>query len=117
MATAPNMASAASPKMAELRRRLTFLVMALVVFRIGSHIPVPGINLDQLQHMFKDQSGGILNLFNMFSGGARKRFSVFAPWIMPYIPAPIGIQLTSDVLRTSERLKKEGEAGQRKIHQ
>mgnify|MGYP002661831010 FL=1 len=117
MATAPNMASAASPKMAELRRRLTFLVMALVVFRIGSHIPVPGINPDQLQHMFKDQSGGILNLFNMFSGGARKRFSVFAPWIMPYIPAPIGIQLTSDVLPAFERLKKEGEAGQRKINQ
>ena len=117
MATAPNMASAASPKMAELRRRLTFLVMALVVFRIGSHIPVPGINPDQLQHMFKDQSGGILNLFNMFSGGALKRFSVFALGIMPYISASIVIQLMSHVLPAFERLKKEGEAGQRKINQ
>ncbi len=117
MATAPNMASAASPKMAELRRRLTFLVMALVVFRIGSHIPVPGINPDQLQHMFKDQSGGILNLFNMFSGGALKRFSVFALGIMPYISASIVIQMMSYVLPAFERLKKEGEAGQRKINQ
>ena len=117
MATASNMASAASPKMAELRRRLTFLVMALVVFRIGSHIPVPGINPDQLQHMFKDQSGGILNLFNMFSGGALKRFSVFALGIMPYISASIVIQMMSYVLPAFERLKKEGEAGQRKINQ
>ncbi len=103
--------------MAELRRRLTFLVMALVVFRIGSHIPVPGINPDQLQHMFKDQSGGILNLFNMFSGGALKRFSVFALGIMPYISASIVIQMMSYVLPAFERLKKEGEAGQRKINQ
>ena len=117
MATASNMASATSPKMAELRRRLTFLVLALVVFRIGSHIPVPGINPDQLQQLFKGQSGGILNLFNMFSGGALKRFSVFALGIMPYISASIVIQMMSYVLPAFERLKKEGEAGQRKINQ
>lgn len=103
--------------MAELRRRLTFLVLALVVFRIGSHIPVPGINPDQLQQLFKGQSGGILNLFNMFSGGALKRFSVFALGIMPYISASIVIQMMSYVLPAFERLKKEGEAGQRKINQ
>ena len=103
--------------MAELRRRLTFLVLALVVFRIGAHIPVPGINPDQLQQLFKGQAGGILNLFNMFSGGALSRFSVFALGIMPYISASIVIQMMSYVFPAFERLKKEGEAGQRKINQ
>jgi preprotein translocase subunit SecY len=104
--------------MSELRRRLVFLVLALVVFRVGAHIPVPGIDPAQLQKMFQDQGqGGILNLFNMFSGGALQRFSVFALGIMPYISASIVIQLVTYVIPTLEQLKKEGEAGQRKISQ
>ncbi|MDO4769075.1 MAG: preprotein translocase subunit SecY [Brachymonas sp.] len=104
--------------MAELRRRLLFLLLALVVFRIGAHIPVPGIDPAQLQRMFQDQGQtGILNLFNMFSGGALQRFSVFALGIMPYISASIVIQLVTYVVPTLEQLKKEGEAGQRKISQ
>jgi preprotein translocase subunit SecY len=75
--------------MGDLRRRLVFLLLALVVYRIGAHIPVPGIDPVQLQQLFKGQSGGILSLFNMFSGGALSRFTVFALGIMPYISASI----------------------------
>ena len=108
---------AKSGKFADLRRRLMFLLLALVVYRIGAHIPVPGINPDQLAELFKDQSGGILNLFNMFSGGALSRFTVFALGIMPYISASIIMQLMTYVVTTLEALKKEGEAGRRKITQ
>ncbi len=104
-------------KFADLRRRLVFLLLALVVYRIGTHIPVPGINPDQLSELFKGQQGGILSLFNMFSGGALSRFSIFALGIMPYISASIIMQLMSYVVPSMEALKKEGEAGRRKITQ
>jgi len=104
-------------KYGDLRRRLFFLLGALVVFRIGAHIPVPGINPDQLRQMFEGQSGGILGLFNMFSGGALERFTVFALGIMPYISASIIMQLMPYVLPAFEALKKEGQAGQRKMTQ
>jgi preprotein translocase subunit SecY len=104
-------------KFADLRRRLIFLLLALVVYRIGTHIPVPGINPDQLTQLFKGQQGGILSLFNMFSGGALSRFSIFALGIMPYISASIIMQLMSYVVPSMEALKKEGEAGRRKITQ
>ena len=79
-------------KYGDLSRRLVFLLLALVVYRIGAHIPVPGIDPQQLQQLFNGQQGGILNLFNMFSGGALSRFSVFALGIMPYISASIIMQ-------------------------
>lgn len=104
-------------KFGDLRRRLVFLLLALVVYRIGAHIPVPGINPEQLQQLFQGQQGGILNLFNMFSGGALSRFTVFALGIMPYISASIIIQLMTHVMPALEALKKEGESGRRKITQ
>jgi preprotein translocase subunit SecY len=104
-------------KFGDLRRRLVFLLLALVVYRTGAHIPVPGIDPSQLQQLFKGQQGGILSLFNMFSGGALSRFTVFALGIMPYISASIIMQLLTYVLPTFEQLKKEGEAGRRKITQ
>ena len=104
-------------KYGDLRRRLVFLLLALVLYRIGAHIPVPGINPDQLRQLFQGQQGGILNLFNMFSGGALSRFTVFALGIMPYISASIIMQLMTYVVPTFEQMKKEGEAGRRKITQ
>jgi preprotein translocase subunit SecY len=110
-------AVAKSDKYGDLRRRLVFLLLALVVYRIGAHIPVPGINPDQLTALFKSQEGGILNLFNMFSGGALSRFAVFALGIMPYISASIILQLGTYVVPALEQLKKEGESGRRKVTQ
>ena len=103
--------------MGDLKRRLIFLVLALIVFRIGTHIPVPGIDPVQLAKLFDTQGGGILGMFNMFSGGALSRFSVFALGIMPYISASIIMQLLTVVSPQLEALKKEGEAGRRKITQ
>jgi preprotein translocase subunit SecY len=108
---------AKSGKFGDLRRRIVFLLLALVVYRIGAHIPVPGIDPVQLQQLFKGQAGGILNLFNMFSGGALSRFTVFALGIMPYISASIIMQLMTYVVPSLEAIKKEGEAGKRKITQ
>ena len=108
---------AKSGKFGDLRRRLVFLLLALVVYRIGTHIPVPGIDPNQMQQLFKGQQGGILNLFNMFSGGALQRFTVFALGIMPYISASIIMQLMTYVVPSLEMLKKEGESGRRKITQ
>jgi preprotein translocase subunit SecY len=108
---------ARSGKFGDLRRRLVFLLLALVVYRVGAHIPVPGIDPNQLQQLFKGQQGGILSLFNMFSGGALSRFTVFALGIMPYISASIIMQLMTYVVPTLEALKKEGESGRRKITQ
>ena len=108
---------AKSGKFGDLRRRLVFLLLALVVYRIGAHIPVPGIDPAQLKQFFKGQQGGILSLFNMFSGGALSRFTVFALGITPYISASIVIQLMTYVVPTLESLKKEGESGRRKITQ
>ena len=116
MATSANQL-AKSGKFGDLRRRLVFLLLALVVYRLGAHIPVPGIDPNQLQQLFKGQQGGILSLFNMFSGGALQRFTVFALGIMPYISASIIMQLMTYVVPTLESLKKEGESGRRKITQ
>ena len=116
MATSAN-PTAKTAKFGDLRRRLVFLLLALVVYRVGAHIPVPGIDPDQLKQLFNGQQGGILSLFNMFSGGALSRFTVFALGIMPYISASIVMQLLTYVLPAFEQLKKEGEAGRRKITQ
>jgi preprotein translocase subunit SecY len=102
-------------KYGDLKRRLWFLLLALVVFRIGTHIPTPGIDPDQLTELFRQQSGGVLGLFNLFSGGALSRFSVLALGIMPYISASIIMQLLTVVVPQLEALKKEGEAGRRTI--
>ncbi|AGG32642.1 preprotein translocase, SecY subunit [beta proteobacterium CB] len=120
MALAPtNAANTAQSgnKFGELRQRLIFLVLALLVFRLGAHIPVPGIDPDQLAQLFSGQKDGILGMFNLFSGGALSRFTVFALGIMPYISASIIMQLMTIVVPSLESLKKEGQAGQRKITQ
>ena len=102
-------------KLTELRRRLLFLAGALVVFRIGAHIPVPGIDPNQLAKLFGQHTGGILDMFNMFSGGALKRLSIFALGVMPYISASIIMQMLAVVIPSLEQLRKEGPSGQRKI--
>ena len=99
---AKNIPAKAGSKYGDLYRRLIFLVLALVVYRIGTHIPVPGIDPDTLKELFNQQQGGILGLFNMFSGGALSRFSVFALGIMPYISASIIMQMLSYVLPSLE---------------
>ena len=104
-------------KYGDLKQRLVFLILALIVYRFGTHIPVPGINPGAMQDLFNTQSDGILGLFNMFSGGALERFSVFALGIMPYISASIIMQLVTAVVPSLEALKKEGESGRRKITQ
>ncbi len=102
---------------ADLKRRLWFLLGALVVYRIGTHIPVPGINASVLEDLFRSQQDGILGLFNVFSGGALSRFSILALGIMPYISASIIMQLATVVVPSLEAIKKEGESGRRKITQ
>jgi preprotein translocase subunit SecY len=104
-------------KYGDLKRRLLFLLGALIVFRIGAHIPVPGIDPARLAELFESQQGGILGLFNMFSGGALSRFTIFALGIMPYISASIIMQLMTAVSPQLEALRKEGQSGQRKITQ
>ncbi|OFZ74001.1 MAG: preprotein translocase subunit SecY [Betaproteobacteria bacterium RBG_16_64_9] len=104
-------------KYGDLKRRLLFMLGALVVFRIGAHIPVPGIDPIKLAELFQSQQGGILGLFNMFSGGALSRFTIFALGIMPYISASIIMQLMTAVSPHLEALRKEGQSGQRKITQ
>jgi preprotein translocase subunit SecY len=101
----------------ELKSRLLFVLIAIVVYRIGAHIPVPGINPDRLASLFDQNQGTILSMFNMFSGGALERASVLALGIMPYITASIIMQLLSVVHPPMVELKKEGEAGRRKISQ
>ncbi len=103
--------------MQELKSRLLFVLGALIVYRLGAHIPVPGIDPDVLAKMFEQQTGGILGMLNMFSGGALSRFTVFALGIMPYISASIIMQLMTVVSPQMEALKKEGEAGRRRITQ
>lgn len=100
----------------DLKRRLQFVLIAIVVFRIGSYIPVPGLNPLKLQELFNAQQNNIIGLFNMFSGGALMRFSVFALGIMPYISASIIIQLLTVLSPQLSELRKEGETGQRKIN-
>jgi preprotein translocase subunit SecY len=101
----------------ELKARLLFVLGALFVYRVGAHIPVPGIDPKALAVMFEQQGGSILDMFNMFSGGALMRLSLFALGIMPYISASIIMQLMTVVIPTMEQLKKEGESGRRKISQ
>ena len=103
--------------LSELWSRLRFVLIAIVVYRIGAHIPVPGINPDRLAAMFEQNQGTILSMFNMFSGGALERMSILALGIMPYISASIIMQLMTVVSPHLEQLKKEGEAGRRKISQ
>ncbi len=104
-------------KFGDLWRRLWFLLGALVVYRIGAHIPVPGIDPGKLAELFQSQQNGILGVFNLFSGGALKRFTIFALGIMPYISSSIIMQLMTIAVPSLEALKKEGEAGRRKITQ
>lgn len=104
-------------KYGDLKRRLFFLLGALIVYRIGAHIPVPGINPQVLSELFGNQQGGILGMFNMFSGGALRRFTIFALGIMPYISSSIIMQLMTHASPHLEALKKEGEVGRRKITQ
>lgn len=109
--------SAGKFRFGELKSRLLFVLGAFVVYRIGAHIPVPGIDPKALSTMFEQQSGSILDMFNMFSGGALMRLSLFALGIMPYISASIIMQLMTIVIPAMEQLKKEGESGRRKISQ
>jgi preprotein translocase subunit SecY len=102
-------------KLGEVRRRLLFLLGALVVYRIGSFIPVPGVDPAKLTQLFDQQKGTILDMFNMFSGGALHRLSVFALGVMPYISASIIVQLMATVLPQLKELRKEGESGRRKL--
>ena len=104
-------------QLTELRQRFLFLLGALIVYRIGTYIPVPGVNPSALAALFDQQQGSILGMFNMFSGGALERASLLALGIMPYISASIIVQLMTSVIPTLEQLKKEGEAGRRKITQ
>jgi preprotein translocase subunit SecY len=104
-------------KLGDLKRRLWFLLAALIVFRVGAHIPVPGIDPSELARLFQQNRGGILDMFNMFSGGALSRFTIFALGIMPYISSSIIMQLLTVVSPQLEALKKEGESGRRKITQ
>ena len=105
-------------RFSELRTRLLFLIGALIVYRIGTFVPVPGIDPVALASFFEEQgTGSILNMFNMFSGGALERLSIFALGIMPYISAAIIMQMMSVTMPSLAALKKEGEAGRRKINQ
>ncbi len=117
MATSTAQMSNKGSGLSELKARLIFVLGALFVYRIGSHIPVPGIDPKALAVMFEQQSGSILDMFNMFSGGALMRLSLFALGIMPYISASIIMQLMTVVIPSMEQLKKEGESGRRKISQ
>ena len=103
--------------MAELRQRILFVLGALVVFRIGTHIPIPGVDPSAVAAMFDQTRGSIIDIFNMFSGGALKRLSILALGVMPYISASIIIQMMSSIIPQLEQLKKEGESGRRKITQ
>ena len=113
---------AASPlaglgKMTELRQRIVFVLGAMVIYRLGSHIPIPGVDPAAVAALFEQTRGSIIDVFNMFSGGALKRLSLFALGVMPYISASIIIQMMTSVIPHLEQLKKEGESGRRKITQ
>ncbi len=103
--------------LSELKRRLMFVLLGILVYRIGAHIAVPGINVAKLSDLFSQHQTGILGLFNMFSGGALSRFTLFALGVMPYISASIIMQLFGMAIPYLEELKKEGEAGKRKLNQ
>ena len=113
----PAAALGEATRFSDLRQRLIFLIGALIVYRIGTFIPVPGIDPIALEQFFEQQDGTILSMFNMFSGGALSRLSIFALGIMPYISASIIMQMASVVVPTLAAIKKEGESGRRKITQ
>lgn len=112
---ASNMDMSVFGKAEELKKRLMFTMLALIVFRLGTFIPLPGIDPDILKQIFAKNSGGILGMFNMFAGGALARMTIFALNIMPYISASIILQLAQSIIPSLSAMKKEGEAGQRKI--
>ena len=112
-----NLNFAAFGKAEELKKRIWFTLAALIVYRLGTYIPIPGINPQALADVFNQNQSGILGMFNMFSGGAIGRMAIFALNIMPYISASIIIQLMTTVSPHLEQLKKEGEQGRRQINQ
>src|SRR5882757_8512533 len=114
---AANINFSAFAKADELKKRIWFTLGALVIYRLGTYIPLPGINLDAFAQSFNGQSQGVLGLFNMFSGGAVQRMAIFALNIMPYISASIIVQLLTTVLPSLESLKKEGEQGRKVLNQ
>src|SRR5580698_9893238 len=114
---AANLNFSAFSKATELKSRIKFTVLALIVYRIGTYIPIPGIDPVVLGELFKQHGGGIMDMFNMFSGGALKRMTIFALSVMPYITASIIVQLLSAILPHFEALKKEGESGRIKLNQ
>ncbi len=114
---AANINFGAIAKADELKKRIWFTVGALIVFRLGTYVPIPGIDPEQFARNFQQQSGGVLGLFNMFSGGAVERMAIFALNIMPYISASIIVQLLTSVIPSLEALKKEGESGRKVINQ
>jgi len=118
MRTTPKLGSGLqSGGLSELKRRLLFVLIGIIVFRIGSYIPVPGLNPEAVAHLFQQNENGLLGMFNMFSGGALSRMTIFALGIMPYISASIIVQMYSTVSPKLIQVKKEGEAGRRKINQ
>lgn len=112
-----NMKYSAFSKAKDLQARLLFTLLALIIFRLGTYVPFPGINADVIKDYFNDNSGGLLGMFNAFTGGALSRMSIFALNIMPYISASIIVQLGASVIPSLMALKKEGESGMRKINQ
>src|ERR687895_1905589 len=114
---AANLNFGAFSKATELKKRIWFTLGALLVYRLGTYIPLPGVNLEALSQAFQQQSQGILGMFNMFAGGAVERMAIFALGIMPYISASIIVQLMTAVIPTLEQLKKEGEQGRKVINQ
>jgi preprotein translocase subunit SecY len=117
MATTTQGLAGVESGLSELRGRLFFVLFALLVYRIGTHIPVPGINPDQLRSLFEANQGGILDVFNMFSGGALERMSILALGPMPYITSSIIMNLMTMMYPSLSQLRKEGDAGRRKITQ
>ena len=114
---AANIDMSAFSKADELKKRLWFTVLALIVFRVGTFVPLPGIDPTIVAELFARNSGGLLGMFNMFAGGALERMTIFALNIMPYISASIIVQLGQSIIPSLQSLKKEGEAGHRKIVQ
>ena len=117
MASNPGQLAGTQAGLTELRSRLLFVLMALLIYRMGTHIPVPGINPDRLASLFDQQQGGILDLVNMFSGGALERMSILALGVVPYITSSIIMNLMTMMYPTLQQLRKEGESGRRKITQ
>ena len=115
MASSQSNMLASLGKLTELKQRLLFVVGALIVFRLGSFIPMPGVNPDEMARQLMQQGGGLLDMFNMFSGGALARLSVFALSVMPYISASIIVQMFASVIPSWQALRKEGESGRRKL--